>query len=429
MLVTASCVGCNAFAPLSLRSAFSSSLMIPSKNVPISRACAVLKLSKGNNSDSTTYADNLEQDDLSSYDKGLGLLVLLTVPLSWGTYAPIVKSIYEMEVPIPGLLFSAGYYLIAAITLSLLALSSSEHGNEKSENRGNFISTTESSKQSTSSQLLGGFELGSYLFIGNCLQVVGLKEVPADRAAFLVQLTTIFVPIVSATFAGNFNAVPIPTWFACIIAFLGVIIMGLDSPKTNDLSLLSISNDLFRNGFSFSASDFLIVLAAFAYTMHVVRLSTYAKYTSPLGLAASKATVEAGLSIGLVAALLNVGTTNVDFLNELSSDVHTYFSVIQSQITSGSFPPAGSDKAIVAVFWTAWVTCAYTIYAQSYGQRRVSATDANLIYSVQPVFSALFAWALLGEQLDIFGYIGAFLIGLAVWIVASLPEDSPVNKL
>jgi drug/metabolite transporter (DMT)-like permease len=75
------------------------------------------------------------------------------------------------------------------------------------------------------------------------------------------------------------------------------------------------------------------------------------------------------------------------------------------------------------------VTCAYTIYAQSYGQRRVSATDANLIYSVQPVFSAFFAWALLGEQLDIFGYIGAFLIGLAVWIVASLPEDSSVDKL
>lgn len=388
----------------------------------------MLKLSKEKNSDSIIYTDSLDQDDLSSYDKGLGLLVLLTVPLSWGTYAPIVKSIYEMEVPIPGLVFSAGYYLIAAITLSLLALSSSVHANEKSENCGNFISSTESSTQSSSSQLLGGFELGSYLFIGNCLQVVGLKEVPADRAAFLVQLTTIMVPIVSATFAGNFDAVPIPTWFACIIAFLGVIIIGLDAQNINEFHLLSISNELFQNGISFSASDFLIVLAAFAYTMHVVRLSTYAKYTSPLGLAASKATVEAGLSIGLVTALLNVETTHIDFLNELSSDVQTYFSVIQSQIASGSFPPVGSDKAIAAVFWTAWVTCAYTIYAQSYGQRRVSATDANLIYSAQPVFSAFFAWALLGEQLDIFGYIGALLIGLAVWIVASLPEDSPISN-
>jgi len=31
----------------------------------------------------------------------------------------------------------------------------------------------------------GGLELGSYLFIGNGLQVVGLQSVPADRAGKL----------------------------------------------------------------------------------------------------------------------------------------------------------------------------------------------------------------------------------------------------
>ena len=144
-----------------------------------------------------------------------------------------------MEVPVPGLVFSAAYYFIAAITLSLLTLASSDIESKESKNDGDFILANETSYQSTSSQLSGGFELGSYLFIGNCLQVVGLKEVPADRAAFLVQLTTIFVPIVAATFAGNFSAVPIPTWFACIIAFLGVVIMGLDTPKIDDLSFLS----------------------------------------------------------------------------------------------------------------------------------------------------------------------------------------------
>ena len=33
---------------------------------------------------------------------------------------------------------------------------------------------------------LDGFELRSYLFLGNCLQIIGLKTVPADRAAFIV---------------------------------------------------------------------------------------------------------------------------------------------------------------------------------------------------------------------------------------------------
>jgi drug/metabolite transporter (DMT)-like permease len=44
------------------------------------------------------------------------------------------------------------------------------------------------------------------------------------------------------------------------------------------------------------------------------------------------------------------------------------------------------------------VTCAYTIYAQSFGHRRVGPTDANLIYTEQPIFTALFAWELLGAR-------------------------------
>ena len=46
----------------------------------------------------------------------------------------------------------------------------------------------------------------------------------------------------------------------------------------------------------------------------------------------------------------------------------------------------------------AQATCAYTIWAQSFGQRGVAPSRANLIYTSQPVFSALFAFGLLGER-------------------------------
>ena len=52
-----------------------------------------------------------------------GLLVLLTVPLAWGTYAPVVQYISigtssTMSLPpVPGILFSAAYYVVASITL------------------------------------------------------------------------------------------------------------------------------------------------------------------------------------------------------------------------------------------------------------------------------------------------------------------------
>jgi drug/metabolite transporter (DMT)-like permease len=61
----------------------------------------------------------------------------------------------------------------------------------------------------------------------------------------------------------------------------------------------------------------------------------------------------------------------------------------------------------------------YSIYAQSFGQRRVDPTDANLIYTIQPIFTALFAYFLLGETLGPAGFVGGSLIGVAVYLIAA----------
>jgi len=362
----------------------------------------------------------------------IGFLVLLTVPLSWGTYAPVVKYVYEMDPPTPGFVFSAGYYAIASLTLLFLSLTNSESSIPNHSN--GTISPNFSPK------IIGGMELGSYLFLGNCLQVVGLESIPADRAAFLVQLTTIMVPILQATFARDFTLLPITTWAACLLSFVGVLIMGLDDRSSSDVDLQSLffhsegggtssSLDhvlLHHDLFSISGGDFLIILAALCYSMHVIRLGKYAKVTYPLELAASKATVEAVLSVALVLGFVFAipGNTGIMFVDNESWEIQKYFSQIQCTIAEGSFPPDGFVKAVAASLWTGLVTCAYTIYAQSFGQRRVDPTDANLIYTMQPVFSAFFAWALLGERLGVFGYGGAALIGLALWIVVTNNKSS-----
>ena len=74
--------------------------------------------------------------------------------------------------------------------------------------------------------------------------------------------------------------------------------------------------------------------------------------------------------------------------------------------------------SIGAILWTGWVTCAYTIYAQSFGQSRVNPTDSNLIYTTQPLFSSMFAYVLLGETLGFYGFVGAAFIGTALWLVS-----------
>ena len=231
----------------------------------------------------TTNNGRDERNDRVTNERTLGILILLTVPLAWGTYTPVVKYMYDrMDPSVPGFLFSAGYYLVAAGVLSAL--------NALNKNDLNDADTVEKDGSDAGASTVGGLELGSYLFLGNGFQVVGLQTVPADRAAFLVQLTTVMVPLVSAWIGGQgLASISLMTWSACIIAFIGVIIMGMDDNGQVEM----FSSDHFDlnsivSSVQISQGDGLIILAALAYTMHVVRLGVYAPKTRPLSLAASK---------------------------------------------------------------------------------------------------------------------------------------------
>lgn len=372
----------------------------------------------------------LPDDELQSNtinQRSLGILVLLTVPLAWGTYTPVVKYMYEkMDPSMPGFVFSAGYYVVAAVSLSVLSQLQANNDDEEIVNAPVEMQAEEENNKITTR---GGWELGSYLFIGNGLQVVGLQTVPADRAAFLVQLTTVIVPLLSAFAAGNLSAIPLQTWAACIIAFSGVVIMGADgSSATDQQSGLLPLNSL---EFNVSQGDALILLAAIAYSMHVVRLGEYAPQTTAIKLAASKATTEAFLSIALVAALFVIGSSAQsslpEFVNKTGHEVVDYYNAISSAVMNGSVLSSESSSlgvSAAAILWTGWITCAYTIFAQSFGQGRVNPTDSNLIYTTQPLFSSLFAYVLLGELLGVYGYIGAALIGVALWLVSSSGDES-----
>lgn len=342
------------------------------------------------------YQTSLEDEDVvtQNNERSSGLLVLASVPLAWGTYSPVVKYVYEVDPQIPGIVFSAAYYIVATILLNGLASREQDSSSDTGED--------------DEFPYMGGLELGSYLFIANAMQVKGLETVPADRAGFLVQLTTIMVPLMQA--ASNRVGVPLQTWIACILAFAGVIIMGLDGTT----EALTSTTTLDVSSISLSQGDLLIVAAAVLYSLHVVRLGQYATQTTALKLAASKATTEAFLSVVVVSCLFFLGN---------SGDVPNFFTALSSGLDSGSVTLTTLTPAICAVFWTGFVTCAYTIFAQSYGQARVGPTEANLLYTIQPLFTAVFGYLLLGETLGPAGVVGAVLIASAVYTVSSNQED------
>ena len=113
-----------------------------------------------------------------------GFLVLLSVPLAWGTFEPAVRFVYEVAPQIPTVVFLVAYYAVAAMgLLTLLILERQRTHDDISALTGVDDETTTTTSQKF---LWGGMELGTYLFVGNALQVLGLRTTPSDRAAFIL---------------------------------------------------------------------------------------------------------------------------------------------------------------------------------------------------------------------------------------------------
>jgi drug/metabolite transporter (DMT)-like permease len=308
-------------------------------------------------------------------------------------------------------------------------------------------------------------ELGLYLFAGNLLQVIGMQTVPADRAAFLLQLTTLFVPVAQAAVDRSTAALSSPrVWIAGLVALAGVAVLGLDSD--HDSSNIDGSSFLFWHpdavlrssspqdtmlfqlqqlqALQWSTGDALIVLAAVAYTFHCIRLEKYAQTTSAIQLAACKASTETALSAAalLVAIAVAAGNTNGNdhgtlltssssgfgaFLQQAGTESIVFLEDVTSSKNGRSMLSSQGDSALLpallATAWTGLVPVAYTIAAQSYGQRRVRPVTANLIYTVQPICTALFAFLLLRETLGAAGFAGGAMIAAAVLLVVAAGDD------
>lgn len=353
-----------------------------------------------------------EEAAVLTADRTRGLLILLSVPVVWGTYAPAVRYLYAVsDPPLPGLIFSAAYYSLASATLSIVAATFSNI-DDSSRNVPNREGTSKEIAAAEEKDTLrrDGSELGAYLTFANALQVLGLMTVDGDRAAFLVQTTTVMVPILfglSNLATKKKMNVDGRTWSACGVATAGVYIIS--SGGGGGLG-------------GIGTGDILILGAAVIYSLHVLRLSALAPRHDALDLAEAKAAFEAKASIAIVIGMYLVGSMgSIDF--SPAQDVYFYMTEGYKSISTETL---GRMAATVA--WTGWVTCAYTIYAQSAGQRVVkSPVTANLIYSSQPLWSAALGYLLNGEMLDGRGCAGAALVGLAVAMVTlKRPNESDV---
>ena len=239
--------------------------------------------------------------------------------------------------------------------------------------------------------------------LGTTANLYGLSLTTADQGAFLIQLTTLIVPVVQ-----GIMGVPIPEriWTAVALALSGVFLFTRDSIGEAAVGLIDPNNVLY--------GDCLCIVAAIFYATYDLRLFEWGKKVQPLKLIRNKITVQAGLSIALVLAL---------GWNESYEYVTTILSGGEDAI---------SDLWLVglASLWSGLAINAIAPFLQVGGQQAVGATRAQVVYASQPLWAALLSLCLLGETLGKNGLIGGgmFLSAMFIASTTETPDPNCVEK-
>jgi drug/metabolite transporter (DMT)-like permease len=322
---------------------------------------------------------------------------LIAVPLAWGTYGPAVKLAYALPhvppAPVLQALFqsvSFGGLLLAGV-LKKGARDGADADVDKEEEAVSFDMTT----------LRAGAELGLWLFLGQALQLQGLQRTDAAVAGFLVQLTTILVPLAEAFLLGRQLSPRL--WSACIAAAAGLSIISGEALFADSGGAM---------GSSMLIGDGLVAASALLYTTHVIRLGEYAGSIQPLPLARAKAGAQ--LCYGFLTILTLSASGAVD------GGAFGW---------AGAISPPEAQTLLLVMLWNGLIPSAFTTWAQTYGQAAVSPSAANVLYSFQPVWNAGIAATILHEQITPSEIAGGAFIILAAILAAGGESSEPEPKV
>lgn len=225
-----------------------------------------------------------------------------------------------------------------------------------------------------------GVFLGLLLFLSYLFQTLGLENTTASNAAFLTGLNVVWVPLLSGPLLKKH---PGPGSKAGVaFAFLGLLFITWHTP------------------WSINPGDALVVVCSLFVALHILGLDR----------------LTAGYD-GRALAFVQIFTMTVlSFLGSLIFEPVT-------------LPATLSNGLLTALVVCAVFATVYAFWVQTTFQRRTTPTRAALIYMLEPVFGAVFAYLIAGEVLGMMGWIGGGLIlaGMAVSELWPAPETGPLS--
>ena len=219
-----------------------------------------------------------------------------------------------------------------------------------------------------------GAILGVLLAVGLVLQTCGLQITTASKSAFITGMMVVITPAAQ-------------------------MLIGRRLPKLGNLiGVTVVTTGLFLltspSGSGFNLGDALTLIGAFLFGFYIVYLDIYSKEEELLPL-----------------AFLQIATTAI--LGWL---------LVPFEVPNIHF----TWNLLRLFFYTAFLATVITTYTQTRFQKDTTPTRAGILFTLEPVISAVLAYFVLGEILGMLGVLGALLI--VIGILISELSDKYIKK-
>ncbi|NRD79846.1 DMT family transporter [Bacillus sp. BRMEA1] len=219
--------------------------------------------------------------------------------------------------------------------------------------------------------------LGAILFGIFIALLIGMKNTTASSAGFLTSTTVILVPIMQIFITRKWPSSKIILGVMIVMAGLAILTIG--------------------DGFSFALSSLNCLISAFLYALHIILTNYFSRKVDALQLGI--------FQLGFACLYAAVGT----FVFETPVLPHE---VVQW----------------ISILGLALICSAYGFVMQPVAQKHTTPESTGFLFSLEPIFSAIFSFIFLHENMGVKGYLGALLILTGVLIANSSSKKQFLHK-
>ncbi|XDD52051.1 DMT family transporter [Leptospira sp. WS92.C1] len=232
----------------------------------------------------------------------------------------------------------------------------------------------------------GAFFLGLYLYLGFACETLGLKTTTVTKSSFLIGTLVVIIPFLEGIIQKRIPAKG--NLIGASVVFTG-------------LSLIFLGESGMEGSLYITQGDWITLVGAFFFSLYIIQMD--------------RVSVETPIRISV-------------FYQSFTAGLFALTSVIVLDLTGVEEAKLNLNfRLIPGVLYNALLASVLTTFLQTKFQRFVSPTRVGIIFSLEPVFSSIIAYFLLGETSGPIRILGCAFVFAGLIIAELIGKDKEIE--